>query len=171
MRQSKEQVMRLFLILVTIIISSAAYGKAIPSGDWWVDLDNETLVTEAFTSNQSGSSFGYLCLISTNSCAFYFSFQTKCNEGSSAPILLNTDIGSFTAQTKCTLLGSTNYNIIQDASSLSDAVFKSKNIGIAIPLEGGQFKVVRFSLNGANSAIRTAAERAEKYSKTSDQIL
>jgi hypothetical protein len=67
-------------------------------------------------------------------------------------------------------LGENYYNAISDTADLHTAIISSTTLGIAIPMESGQFKVVRFSLNGANTAIRAAANTAATYEKASDHF-
>jgi hypothetical protein len=162
---------RIVFFLVIIFFPFAAYAEKSKSGDWWLDLDSSADLTEAFTANQSGSTLGFLCIISTGNCLYYVSPQTTCEAGHTGVILINSDVGALFSTTKCMKLGTTYYSVIQETNDVHSAITKSNNIGIAIPMKDGQFKVVRFSLRGANATIGAAAERAANSSKKSDQLL
>lgn len=159
------------LAVIPLLIPSVGFSAGVLHGDWRSDFSEDALMTEAFTINSSGSVFGMIFLVSNDVCSFYVSTQTTCEEGASSSVLINTDAGALSAEIKCVKLGDSYYNMINETANVQGAVIKSKNIGIALPMESGQFKVVRFSLVGANAAITEAAERASSMQKTSDQIL
>lgn len=161
----------LLLSMVLTIASGLGHSAEMTYGDWKVKVYGDAQLTEAFTANSSGSIFGLLCLAANDVCSFYVFPQTTCEEGDASSILINSDAGALAAAIKCVKIGDTYYSFIQETSLVQDAVMKSKNIGIAIPMEGGQFKVVRFSLIGANSAILQAAQKAAEIAKTSDRML
>lgn len=138
-------------------------------GDWQTDLTSSE-VPEAFTVNLSGSIFGFICSVSIDRCVYYVSANTTCNQGSKSSILINTEAGALTSDIICTQLGNNYYNVIQDTQDLSNAMLKSTNIGIAIPMESGEFKVVRFSLMGSNAATGVVAARAVELQKYRDHM-
>lgn len=162
---------RISLLIIALFLTKSAFAEKVRSGEWWLDVSDSSLFTEAFTANQSGSTFGFICIASSNKCVYYVSPQTTCDEGSTSAVLINSDAGALYSTVKCTKLGDTYYSVIQETDSLHSAVMKSNEIGIAFPMKGGQFKVVRFSLVGANSAIRSAAEQAAAMVESRDQIL
>lgn len=162
---------RILIYLVIIFFPLISHAEKSKSGDWILDIDGDSDFTEAFTANQSGSALGFICSISANKCFYYISPQTTCEVGATGVILVNSDAGALSATTKCTKLSSAYYSVIQETNDIHSAVIESNNIGIAIPMKDGQFKVVRFSLRGANAAIGAAADRAANYAKKTDQLL
>src|SRR5581483_11273653 len=104
--------------------------------------------------NDSGSTFGFFCY--GDSCTFYVDTNVRCAEKSKTPMLINAESGSTYVVSVCVHLpsgdGRVRYvNTILDTDVLK-AISSGTIIGFAFPLEGGQFKVVRFSLNGAMRA-------------------
>jgi hypothetical protein len=49
-----------------------------------------------------------------------------------------------------------------DFDSIDGLVAKSSKIGVALPLEGDQFRVIRFDLNGATKAVGSMRGVAER---------
>ncbi len=162
---------KLTSLLIVLLLPTLCFAEKTKSGDWWLDLQEDSTITEAFTGNNSGSTFGFACITSVNKCIYYISPQTTCEDGSTSIILINSDIGALSSSVTCTKLENTYYSVISDTENVHSAVLKSKNIGIAFPMESGQFKVVRFSLIGANSAILRASEKAAAMVKNTDQVL
>lgn len=156
------------LVGLSIFMSTVAFAQTTTYGRWRADLSNSPTLTEAATTNESGSLFGFICLISENRCTYYFSAHTTCVPGVASTILINTDTGALTSTTACIKVQGNYYSSIQDTTGLHNAVMSSQTIGIAIPMESGQFKVIRFSLSGANSAISLVAKAAAELEKTSD---
>jgi hypothetical protein len=137
-----------------------AHAQDLRYGAWEADLSNASVATEATTVNQSGSRFGFICVISISQCTYYISAHTTCEPGSTSAVLINTDAGTLMSKITCTKLSGSYYNAIQDTADLHRAVTASNTIGIAIPMENGHFKVVRFSLAGANAAIYAVSNAA-----------
>jgi hypothetical protein len=161
------------ILAVVLTLATAfavtAQGQTLTYGAWQADLGSAA-GTEASTVNESGSRFGFVCVVAINQCTYYISAHTTCTPGVASTILINTDAGALSSTITCTNLGGTYYNAIQDTSDLHDLVVKSKNLGIAFPMESGLFKVVRFSLDGAASAIYTAATKASELGKNADHM-
>ena len=161
----------LLIVLAFLVVPSFVYSADEIHGDWKVSVHKDTQMTDTFTANNSGSVFGMICIAANDSCLFYVSPQTTCEDEAISNVLINSDAGALSTEIKCMKLGDTYYSIIKETSAVQEAVMKSKNIGIAFPMENGQFKVVRFSLVGANAAIISATEKAAIMVKTSDQLL
>lgn len=166
-------------MLRTIFVTAIALAMAFPLvahaqytryGDWQADLHGSSTLTEAFTVNESGSTFGFICSASINRCMYYISVHTTCDQGSKSAILINADSGALESTITCTKLGDTYYSTIENSSDLSDAIATSSTLGIAIPMKSGQFKVVRFSLLGAGSAIGATAARVVELEKNTDHM-
>lgn len=142
--------------------SSAVYADKQIIGDWVLDVGGGTSYAEAFTGNDSGSTFGLLC--TSADCLFYIDMNLKCTEGGKIPMLINSSSGSTYISSTCVHLRSKTeiryVTAIKDADVVT-AISKGKVIGFAVPLESGQFKVVRFSLDGAVTATKEAVSRSK----------
>lgn len=148
MRYSKI-IKHIVILPLFFLLFSEVFAEKLKIGDWV--LDDRSVLKEAFTSNSSGSVFGYFCL--AESCTFYLHSISSCEVGRKLPVLINCDAGSTYVTGACLKLGDKFYNVIAD-SDLITAISSGDEIGIAIPLRGGRFKVLRFSLNGAIDAVK-----------------
>jgi len=152
----------ILFLLIIICLNTASYA-----GDWTTNADSYTPAKEALyaaTVNDSGYLLGQYCFKSHKSCAYLLGMRVACKSGKSYPVLVNSDIGSHVLQIHCFdeidsglyRYAFTNFdeinNIIKDASK----------IGFAIPMQGDQFKVIRFSLIGANQAVAKMKSKANK---------
>lgn len=154
--------------ILAVVVPASALAQSSRHGDWTVSADASG--TEAATINKSGSIFGFACIVSIDRCIYYISTHTTCDQGASSAILISSDSGALASTINCIKLGDSYYNSIQSTSDLATAISKGTTIGIAIPMESGQFKVVRFSLIGASVAIPAAATRAAELAKDVDHM-
>jgi hypothetical protein len=156
---AEEQMRRqlAFVLLGLFSIFSIASAQVQRFGSWRVDFGADQ--SDAYTSNDSGSVFGFFCY--ENSCTFYLNTGSTCKENSRIPLLINADSGSNYSIGTCVVVksGTTTryFNSIQDKDIVT-AISSGRIIGFAIPMEGGDFKVVRFNLDGAIAASGKAAE-------------
>lgn len=109
---------------------------------------------EASTQNASGSELGVLCT-DKESCFAYYQDDTQCKAENVYPLLWNSDSGSLLLTATCTSIGASGtYLLVFDKfETVRDYMLKDQSTGIAIPLASGQFKVLKFSLNGSNEAM------------------
>ena len=139
------------LLASVLAFSSNAQADRQTVGDWVVTG------SEAFTVNDSGSQFGFLC--SDGSCVAYLDTKTACEDDATIPMVINSDSGAAYVLATCIHIkrdGETRYvSAIQD-KDVATAITTGSAIGFAIPMVGGQFKVVRFSLSGAVVASQRA---------------
>jgi hypothetical protein len=149
---------------------SLAGDRVVRYGDWTATFGDT--YQEAATGSDSGAVLGVWCSLETESCFAYFNSGTACAEGRGVPVLLNTATGAAVLQSTCTAIGKMWVNVFDDYSSATTLMLKATRVGIAIPLDSGMFKVIRFSLAGAGDAIaaaHTVPSRAK--SKSRDEIL
>jgi hypothetical protein len=158
--------MRNYVLMILLsILSSNAMADKVSVGDWILDIQND--YSETFVGNDSGSVFGLLC--SRESCVFYLDTKTQCDKGAAYPMLINSDSGATFVNSRCIHLPSKNG--IRYVQSISDndvvtAISTGYAIGFAIPMVGGQFKVVRFSLNGALASVAKASAAFSKSNES-----
>jgi len=156
---------RLWCFCALALLSTASVAApANPVGDWYYSLKGD--ISEAYTVSSSGATFGLLCSHSANMCAFYIRSSTTCSNGQSTAVLENAPSGSANLSGACRPLvtqSGTIYAIVLTpmtvvASSLGR---DGQEIGFAEPMEGGQFRVYRFSTTGAGSAIGAVTRFAQ----------
>ena len=146
-------------------------------GDW---LYQTRAPFYAATVNDSGNYFGQWCDLEDRSCMYMVAMPTRCDDEESYPVLINSDTSSLSTTIVCKgkLSDSKLYRYAFGNFEQIDVIArKATRIGIAIPLAGDQFKVIRFSLQGAElslTVMRAAADRAvpaQDQRNTRDQRL
>ncbi len=152
--------MRTALAVLLSFLSSAASSQTI--GEWTSQLK---LPFYAATVNDSGHLFGQWCDVDSASCMYMVALSTRCDEGESYPILVNSDVSSLSTTLVCRgRLSSGKFRYaLGNFDDIDGIVRKAKRIGIALPLEGDKFRVIRFSLDGAAASLilmRGAVEKA-----------
>ena len=104
-------------------------------------------------------------------CDFYLNTRTRCEEKAKIPVLINSDSASTYVTSSCIHLrqgAAIRYVFaIRDADVVT-AISSGQIIGFAMPLEGGDFKVVGFSLDGALAATRKAVDGMKARPKVRD---
>lgn len=151
---------RIGFALVMMSLSGSVWADKQNIGDWIVDV--QPGLSEAYTGNDSGSVFGFLC--SADSCSAYLDVNSQCDENSSIPMLINAESGSAYVTAKCTHFsqaGSVRYISVIDDKQIATVISSGAAIGFAIPMLSGEFKVVRFSLDGALRAADLAVDAAK----------
>jgi hypothetical protein len=173
LQSEKEKMRRAFALSAALMFGLAA---AQPLGEWIYQTKGQFY---AATINDSGHVFGQWCDVEDQSCIYLLAMSTSCEQDYRYPVLVNSDAGSLSTTVVCRgRLDSGKYRyVLSNFEDIDGLVKKAKRIGLAIPLEGDQFRVLRFSLDGATVALtvmRGAAEKAapEKPAKnTRDQKL
>lgn len=158
------------LVLLFGMEIPAAQGQTF--GNWITSTTGKNLVY-ALTQNDSGHVLGQWCDLETGSCLWLLGIRTRCDEGQKYPVLVNSSSGASSLQLYCAgplanVPGVYRY-VFTDFDSIADHIAKSTKIGVAIPLEGDQFRVVRFDLNGAASALRVMRAAAEARTQPTRQ--
>lgn len=158
--------MRALICCVTFfVLSSPSYAQAFGAWQTGVSTDNDQLY--AATVNESGDLLGNYCYIATGNCVWVFATATICKLGQSVEMLANTDTGYEVVKAKCAgpyhWGGATLYrSVFTNTLKMLNLVQSANVLGFAIPLKGDQFRVVRFSLNGSNLAIKSILSEIQK---------
>jgi hypothetical protein len=142
-------------------------------GDWKKDFSIQGLQI-ANTSNSSGATTGVLCNLKNNSCDAYLALNVSCENEHVYPMMINSAVGAFPLTVKCMYFGDLQLYIANEFSSMIEAFESGGEIGFAMPMQGGQYRVVRFSTVGATAAIkevRTPPKSEQKKGVKSDEIL
>ena len=134
-----------------------AASKPVSYGRWVVIRDGEWV--EASTDNGSGSEFGLLC---SAACMIYLDFRTECEDGHDYPAMINSGAGAVSISMRCHHYGERPIFITEASGHYFDMIEGGNEIGFAFPLEGGQFRVARFSTRGGSEAILAAVGIARK---------
>lgn len=112
----------------------------------------------AYTGNESGSKFGIFC---KDGCIAYLNAQTKCDDKEEYPALVNSSDGAFSVTFECVTIEKRYVLAMRVNQSLVNSFEIGGELGIAFPMQGGQFQVTRFSLTGALKAADRVASIAD----------
>jgi hypothetical protein len=155
--------MKRVVAVVAIALLSGFVALAEPQTfDKWAASIDGTGGVYASTVTDSGHILGQYCDPSAGSCYWLLGMSTRCKPGAKYPVLVNSDTTAQSLEVGCT--GETagqagTYGLVfTDFEAISNIIASSRHIGIAFPLKGDQFRVVRFDLVGAPAAL--AAMRA-----------
>ena len=155
------------ILLVLLVIAAVGDADAQTFGNWRVSTDKSGYAW-AGTINDSGHLFGQFCEFSDGSCRWVVGMGTGCKQGERYPVLVNSNEGSQGMEVYCygELAGTpgTYTYAFADFDEVTSHMTKGGKIGIAMPINDDQFRVVRFDLTGAPAAI--ASMRATVSSKT-----
>lgn len=152
-------VIRSLIATVLLIGLSVAYANdKIAYQNWAVEIGPET--TEAYTANESASTFGLFCGGTT--CVFYLKPNLNCVPNTKNSVLMNTGITSAALGMQCTQIGQYYFQILDPFDVVLNALKTGDSIGFAVALQGGAFSVTRFSLQGALPAIQKAIDEAAR---------
>jgi hypothetical protein len=126
--------------------------------NWVVDIGDQT--TEAYTANDSKSSFGIFC--SGEQCLFYLHQALKCEPGTRYSVLINSQTVASAVSMECTRIGGNLFQILDPFNTVLRATQAGETIGFAVALQSGAFAVARFSLDGAKPARERALIEAAR---------
>jgi hypothetical protein len=161
------------LLCLTIPAPSAAQAAF---GKWHVEAADGRIY--ASTVNDSGHVIGQYCYPKDGKCYWLLGITTKCEKGEKYPILVNSDAGAESVEIYCFGELKSAPGRYQFAFTNFDRanhlVTQSKRIGIAIPLAGDQFRVIRFDVGDAAAAVgamRDAADTIRPVRGTRDEKL
>ena len=134
-------------------------------GDWTWNIDDPELFV-AGTENAAGHALAQVCDPSDGSCMYVVGFDIHCDPGHEYPVLVNSDAGSAQLEFVCgDRAGDQNLLVATDFEAIDDIVKSANKVGFAIPMQGDDFKAVRFSLVGSNEAIDAMREAAATFSR------
>lgn len=143
-----------FGIGVLLLWGSVAWGEEFRSGDWTWSIDDPTAFY-AGTENSAGQMLAQFCDTTEGSCVYVVGFDTTCDEGDPYPALVNSDAGTASIEFLCggELDNGSNVMLVKGFDQMDSFIRKAKRIGFALPMQGDEFKAVRFSLKGSVAAI------------------
>lgn len=147
----------LITLLLALLAFAAAPAVADDSDKWTVNTDDPAMMY-AVVLNDSGALFGEYCYPDKHSCLWLISLSTECEKNHKYPVLANSDGGAVHLTIQCQgAIGNDDDKkyayVFTDFDEINDLVKHAKRVGFALPLQSDRFRVVRFSLEGAASAI------------------
>lgn len=145
-------------LFATLLLLCSLPAGAQQYQDWYVEAVDANTVA-ASTRNGSGSILLKTCYVDTQQCAWMLNTDTDCENGGVYPAIANSASGSRAFQLTC--IGEkklTQLLIFNDYEGFEAVSRNDPLVGIAFPMQGGQFRVLRFSLAGSVAATAAAEE-------------
>lgn len=144
------------LAIAGLLMASAGAIAEARYGDWKVEVtDDDTVI--ASTVNDSGLWLGKICWVSTQKCVWALSVADTCKDGDSYVGLVNANSGARDMRFLCSGRAKDGQTlVIQEYDSMNEFSANDPMIGIAMPMQNGTFKVLRFSLSGSHEATQAA---------------
>lgn len=160
---------RYLAAVATALTASAVQAESF--GAWYVGLTDEN-VPMMFVTNDSGNLFGKWCDAGEASCYWLLVTKTMCEKGSAAPLLINVNSGAMTTTNTClgerAVGGDKMYRtVLHKPDEIDKIVRENESIAIALALEGGNFRVLRFDLSQGRSALNRWEQLTKTMSPTS----
>ena len=149
---------RSLLTILLLALALEAHAEKLGYQNWVVDLNGQS--NEAYTANDSQSSFGAYC--AGEKCLFYLHQALVCNPGTKYSVLMNSQTVSTALSMECSKIGANLFQILDPFEAVLRAAQVGETIGFAVALQSGAFAVTRFSLVGAKQAIERALLEAAK---------
>lgn len=154
-----------FLVFISWSASAQTYGQ------WTVGQGSDKDTFTAETANDSGQSFGKVCLASTQKCWWALVIDPSCDNEATYPAMANTDSGAYNLTLLCVKAGSSKLMAFTDFDTLDKISKGAGYVGFAVPMDGGAFRVFRFSLNGSTQAADRVSEVTIAAGKNSTRDL
>jgi hypothetical protein len=159
--------LRYVLLLVGLLTLTAPDASAAPQletfGAWTVRTSNDDGVNLAFVTSESDQSLMLRC--DGTSCGWIVLSTILCTPGVKSNVLVNPSaviagVGNLSLKAECIDQVNGYYRLAitpyDDLTNLLDQLLRNTQdgyIGFAFALEGGQFRVSRFSLSGMQPAM------------------
>jgi hypothetical protein len=140
-------------IAISLLLLTSEAGADTPA--WSTGATNSKESLFAATTNDSGALLGQYCDLKDRSCMWELGLSLSCENGAKYPLLANADSGAIELQVVCMGVMPNNlYGYAFDNFDKVDSIVKGNaRVGFAFPLQEGEFRVVRFLLNGASAAV------------------
>jgi hypothetical protein len=116
--------------------------------------------------NSGNSAAGIICNLTNEACDAYLTTDVGCEEDEKIPLMINSSIGAFQITAKCMIFSQIKLLVIVEFDNAIQAFESGGEIGFAMPMISGQFRVIRFGTVGAKVAINSARTRPEKKPTT-----
>lgn len=149
-----------FALCALSLSIGAAHAQRENIGDWMVMMaDDGSGDTIAGTTIDDGEKYlAVRCFAENSNCIHVLVTGASCDEGSTYPLLLNGRDGAAHIEGICSVNDGTYEYLIKPFDAIRNALNGSGMVGVALPMESGAFKAVRFSLKGSTAAIKKGEE-------------
>lgn len=143
-------------------------------GDWDFGIDDFGLPYMA-TVNDSDGMMGRWCDGETEKCFWLMAIRLRCDVGAEFPALLSSSAGATATRLVCGgpyAIGRLTYHrlIITDFELMNRLAAEGNGrIGIVIATDAGDFRVNRFSLRGAQTALSRMEHAESEYVRAKQQ--
>lgn len=148
--------MKFLLALALLVAAGSANAQSTTA--WTYDISGPEVYT-AEVSNESGGSFGRICYASSQLCYWVLVVDIVCDDKATYPLLANTEAGAYMLNLRCVHIGKTDKDkllVFNEFEQVEKFVEAGGRVGFAVSMQGGNFRVVRFTLNGAKAAVAKA---------------
>lgn len=102
---------------------------------------------------------GQYCFLGEASCVWVLGMTLGCDKGDQYILLVNSDSGATSLKVTCggqpANMPTVYKYIFTSFDDINEVALKNRRIGFAFPLQGDQFRVVRFDQGGAPAAVDT----------------
>jgi hypothetical protein len=156
--------MKLYKFVFAVIIglfSTLCSAESHRIGDWTWSTNNPSFYY-AGTVNPDKHFLGQYCYIKSKNCMYLARFSITCRKGSEIPAMMNSDRRSSHIKLYCgkKLSKGGSAIILKKFKDVKRVIRGSNEVTFAIPMTSGRYKIIRFSLDGASSAISAMRTRA-----------
>lgn len=129
-------------------------------GPWLVDRHSKDATVYAATMNESGGMLGKVC--GADGCQWILTLSANCERGEEYAALVTSGNGAGHINLICTPNDAkTARYTIKEYSVIESAVRGGPQIGFAMPMRSGQFRVARFDTSQAEQAMKNLAARLQ----------
>lgn len=157
---SKKSLLIATAIVVFLPVIASAQSKTF--GAWTVVMSDDKEDLIAATSVDDDKYLAYRCFSASGKCVHVVNLAAECEDGKEYPVLINSSHAAAAITCTCSE-NEDRYELIPDFDEFHALLTKSTGyVGFALPMVSGQFKVVRFSLNGVKDAMRQAQRATTK---------
>jgi hypothetical protein len=146
--------------IISLFSASWAMAQSKTFEDWFVTkAKNGDTVAGVFVEDGSQQRFlGARCFVESKKCVHLLVTGTRCDDNMKIPMLMNAKTGSALINATCHVNGSRYELLLSPYDSVRSGLTSGDMVGFALPLESGQFRVIRFSLKGAVDALNYGEE-------------
>lgn len=171
-----QRLLMVFAAMAGVLSAPRTFAQTKTFREWVVGVTSDKEGVFAATMNESGGVFGEYCYPSSATCVWLLSNDTNCEDGSTYPVLVNTDTGSASTKILCKKIDGKARYVFASYEEIETSIKRARWIGMAFPMQDGRFQVSRFSLAGAAEAVsfiegkmKTATKGASQ--STADEVL
>lgn len=146
-----------------------AFGAAFPVqaeektfGEWIVVQSDDGDYIAATGRDDGKQMLAFRCFGQMQQCVHVLVADTRCNDGKTYPILVNSDHAALSMNTVCSENDGTYELLLNEYDAIHSILRESDVVGFAIPMASGEFKAVRFSMDGSVRAMDYVKDKTAK---------